>query len=322
MPSGGLFTSKQSASTQESKDPWAAQAPYLTQGFNAASKAMTDASNAPKPTDFVAGFNPEQLALFQKMLGYGANGAAGVSADAGAGLTTAGTSAATGALSGLNAFGGKDLTSSNIDAATKYADNAYSSGVTDAAMRDAERAVNENYLPQVAQGAAASGNRDSSKRAITEGIALRGLAEKRQDLDATQRSQLFSQGLQLAQGDNGTMLDALKSGALAGTGAATAGVGATGAGIDQQKGIYDIANAGSDALTNAQQQTLNDMLAKYQFGVSSPFDPLNAYWQIVGSGNWGGQSSGTSSGTSTPSMMSQISALLGAGGSLLGGKKA
>lgn len=316
---GSFGTSTATTSGTASNKPLAEQMPYLTQGWAGAGQAMNTASGAPKPTNFVAGFDPRQMALYQQMLGYGSNTAGAGSTAAGGAMTGAGVNAMSGAFGRYSNF--NPTTQSNIDAANKYANDPSVGGRVDAAMHDSERAASEHYLPQIAQGAAATGNRDSSKTEIQQGLVARGLAEKRAGIDANMRGDLYSQGLGLAQNQNQQDLSAILGGAGAGTQAASAGVNATGQGVNQQGDIYGIGAAGGTGATAGNQANINDMLSRYQFGVSSPFDALNAYWNIVGSNNWGGTQNTTGTSSSTASPASVLGGLMGAAGSIIGGKK-
>lgn len=316
---GGFATSTQSTSGTSNTKPLAEQMPWLTQGWAAAGNAMNTASGAPKPTDFVSQFNPDQMALYQRMMGYGGSGAAAGSTAAGGAMTGMGTNAMQDAFNRYSSF--NPNTNQTIANARAYADDPSVGGMVDAGMRDSERAANEQYLPQIARNAAATGNRDGSRTAIQQGIVDRGLAEKRADLGATIRGGLYSQGLGLSQNQDSQTLAGILGGAGAGTSAANAGVNATGQGVDQQGNIFNTAQAGSAGISSADQARINEMLSKYQFGTQSPFDALNAYWNIVGSQNWGGTTNTTGTASSTASPASVIGGLMGAAGSIIGGKK-
>jgi hypothetical protein len=62
--------------SQQTQDPWAPQIPYLTQAFSNASSIYNQGAGNLYNGPQVAQFNPDQLATFQKMVGYGnTNGA-------------------------------------------------------------------------------------------------------------------------------------------------------------------------------------------------------------------------------------------------------
>lgn len=316
---GDFGTSTQSSDTKSSSKPLAEQMPYLTQGWSAAGNSLNQAQGATKPTDFVSQFTPEQMDLYNRMMGYSNSGAAAGSTAAGGAATSTGANWLQNAYAQYAGF--NPSTSQTIANANQYANDPSVSGRVDAAMMGAERAANEQYLPSIARNAAATGNRDSSKTAIQQGIIGRGLAETRAGIDANMRGDLYKTGLGLSQNQDQLSLASILGGASAGTNAMNSGVNATGAGVGQQGDIFNIGAAGSAGITQGNQAALNDAMARYQFGTSSPFDALNAYWNIVGSNNWGGTQVSHTDGTSTASDASVIGGLMGAAGSIVGGKK-
>lgn len=310
MNSGSTSETQQNSTT----NPWAVQTPYLTDAFAKAQGASNTAYNG----DRVAQFTPDQLATFQRMVGFGnSNSAPGQIGDAGSALTGAGVSAATGALSRLGAFAPQGGTQSNIDAANQYADAAANPGAIDAVMRDARRQVSEGALPQIARSSAMSGNALSSKRQISEGIVERGLAEKGADVASTMRNDAFNHGLQLAEGgrqfDSNSILDALKATGTLGAGAAGAGVGALSGGVDVAGNLFNLANQGGAGQQASAQAGLDNSIGKSD----SIWDNLAKYYGIVGGNNWGGTSSGTSTTTKTPSAWEIIGGLTSAAGNVM-----
>lgn len=318
MPSSD---SKQTQQTSQSTNPWAVQAPYLTQGFEQASQALQGAQNTAAPSGFVAQFTPDQLGVFQQMLRYGQNG--GISqqtADAAGRLTGAGTDAASGGLTALANYKPATSSQSVLSDANTFANNPAISDMVDAATRDARRAVYENALPAVDRNAAATGNLNSSKSEIAKGIIERGLAEKTLDASANLRGDAFNRGLStatnIAQGNDQNALQALLSRVSGGTNAAQTGIGGGSSAINQQSSLFDLANQGGAGQREAAQAALDEQLKKYGFGANSQFDLLDRYWNIVGGKNWGGSSSGTQTTTNQPSEMAKIGQWIGLAGSL------
>jgi hypothetical protein len=332
-------TTANNGSFANTQNPWAVQAPFLTQAFNAASGALGTANNAPAPSGFVSQFTPDQLSAFNAMLRYGTDNGAipASSAAAGGALTGAGANAVGAGLYGLANF--QPTSASDIVSNTNtFADNPYISQMIDAATRDARRAVSENALPALERNAALSGNTNSSRTGIAEGVINRGLADTVADTSANIRGQAYNTGLNAAQNlaalAQSGKLSALTGLVGGGTGAVGTGVGANTGAVGQAGGLFDIANAGIGGQQQASQAAINDALARYQFGVSSPFAPLNNYWNIIGANNWGGSTSGTTTqaGTNTnmgtgtsnasitnnPSIVGDISTLLGMGGAFAG----
>lgn len=297
-----------------STSPWSVQAPYLSQAFTDA-KGTQDAANANTYTgQQVAQFTPDQLATFQKMIGYGGS-TAGADTSQAVGTNTAnlGYNALSEAFKGLQGFTPGGGTQSNIDAATAYANNPATDGMIDAAMRDSRRSVSEQVLPQLARSNAINGNTMSNRNAISQGIVERGLADKTADVSANIRGQQFQQGLQLAeqnsQSNNNLILDALKSAASAGGSAIGTGVNAIGSGIDQMKGLFDIANQGGAGQQSAIQAAIEDEKGQMEYANDEAWKNLQNYFGVVGAANWGGQSN--TKETSTPSTWSTIASGLG-----------
>ena len=314
-------SSQQETQSAQKTDPWGPQAGALTSAFANAQNAYGTASQATAPTDFVAGMTPEQMATFRDALGF-ANGntTPGQNAATGAALSGAGTSAATGALSGLSNF---DPSATNnpqalIDAATKYASGQNIDAQVNDAMLNARQTARDVTLPGINQNAAMTGNTNSSRTGIAEGLVERGLAQQATDLGSSLRSKAFSDGLALAsnnaQQNNAQKLGSLYTGASAGTNAANSGVAANSQSITDKNNLLGIAEGAGSGLQNSNQLTLDNLLKQYQSQVSSPYDALNGLMGIIGTNNWGSNSSGTSTTTKTPSAYEVIGGLLGAAG--------
>jgi len=321
----GLAQSSQDTNKNQTTNPWAPQAGYLTQGFGAASGALSQAqanANGSTPPGFVAQFTPGQLDAFQTMLKYGTGNPqiAANSANAGGALTNAGAGATTGGLYDLSQWRPSTSAASVLSDANTFANNPAISGMVDAATRDARRAVSEQALPQIARESAATGNINSSRRGIAEGILQRGLAEKAADISSNLRGSAFDRGLttatDISQGNDASRLGALSSLISGGNQAVGTGVGANSGAVGQQGALFDIAGKGITGSQIGSQAALDDALQRYQFGVNSPFAGLNNFWNIVGSNNWGGTSTGNSTTTNNPSTMAQIGQAAGILGSL------
>ena len=308
-----------STSSQSSSAPWSVQQPYLTQAFQQAGTNLANANGSTYTGQQVAQFTPEQLAAFKAQTAYGSNSTgADTSTNVGINTANAGSGALTDAFAALKGYTPTGGTQSNIDAATAYANNPATDGMIDAAMRDARRSVSEDVLPQLARSNALNGNTMSSRNAISQGLVQRGLADKTADVSSQIRGQQFDQGLQLAeqgrQFDNNAMLDAIKARGAMGSDAITSGVGAIGSGIQQQGGLFDIANAGGAGLQQNTQNQIDNAKAMSEYGTDRSAQNLQNFFNIIGAQNWGGTQQGTS--TSTPSLWSTIGSGLGLGASL------
>lgn len=326
-----MGSSKQTQNSSSSTSPWAPQASALTGAFNNAQTAYGQASGAVAPTDFTAQFNPDQLSTFRQMLGYGnANsGIPGAESGAGGALTGAGVGATTGALSSLGAFNPQALNnpSSLIDQANQYVAGQNIPGQVQNAMLPAMQQVRDVTLPQMTSGAAGTGNINSSAAGpggTAQGVVERGLAEQAASMSGAMQGQAFGQGLNLASGNananNNAILAALTGAAGAGTGAASAGGALTGSSIDNAGNLFSLAGQGGAGLQAGAQANLTNQLQQFQSGTSSPYAALNGLMGIIGSNNWGSNSTGTSTTTSSPSAWQTIGGLLGAGGSVVGSR--
>lgn len=326
---GSLFSSQQTQNTQQQQqtDPWAPQAAALQTGFNGAGSALTQAQGAQAPSNFTAQFTPQQLSAFGQMLNTGTNSGniPGSSAAAGGALTGAGSTAAGQGLTGLGNYSPTNTPAAVLSAATQYANNPATQGMIDASTLDARRAVNEGAMPQIERDAAMSGNTNSNRTGIAQGITQRGLADTVANISANIRGQQFNNGLGLAQqqfaGNDASRLGALSAETSGGTNAANAGVGANTGAVGQQGGLYDIANQGIGGQMAGAQAGLTNQQQQFQSQTNSPFAALQNYMQLVGGQNWGSQStgSGTKDTTTTPSLMAQLGAAGGIFSSLGGG---
>ncbi|WP_316235068.1 MULTISPECIES: hypothetical protein [unclassified Bradyrhizobium] len=314
-----------SQTTDENKTttPWAPQAAALETAFNGANGALAQASTAKAPTDFTAQFTPDQLATFKSMLGY-ANGnpLPGQTANAATTNMANGTSATSGALTGLQNY--NPSASNNVDAITAAANKYVQGQNIPAQVAQATQQANETArdvtLPQISQNAAINGNTNSSRTGIAEGLVQRGLAENAQNMTGALTSQAYANGLNLAENqanqNNGAALTALTNQGTLGNAATNSGVSAGTSSINNQTGLYNIAASAGKGEQDANQANLTNQQQQYQSAVSSPFDALRQYMGIVGSNNWGSNSTGTSTQTSTPSAFQVIGGLLGTAGAL------
>jgi hypothetical protein len=320
----GMFTSEKSQTTNNTSisNPWSAQSPFLTQGFDAAANALKQAQGVQGPNNFVAQYTPEQLNAFQTMMRTGMGPGATASGTAAANtLNTSGASATAGGLYDLANWKPGMTSQGVMNDANMFANNPAISGQVDAAMRDSVRNASENVLPGLQRQAAGTGNLNSSRNAISQGIVQRGLSDQAGDISANLRANAFNQGLNTATtvgsaGDSNS-LAALMGRVSGGTGAVGTGTGAGVGAVNQQGGLYDIAQQGIAGGVGATQAGYDNDIAKYQFGTQSPYAGLENYWNIVGGQNWGGtkQEQGTVQQVQDPSTWSKIGSIAGTIGS-------
>lgn len=317
----GLTTSSQTTDQKQDSAPWTVQQPYLQQAFGQAQSNLSSANANTYTGQQIAQMTPEQLQTYQQMTGYGSNlSGANTATNTGMNAANAGSSALGTALSGLTGYTPHGGTQSNIDAATAYANNPAVDGMVTSAMRDATRNVTENVMPGISRSDAMSGNIMSSKDAISKGIVARGLADQTADTSANLRGQLFNSGLQLAengrQADNSSTLNALTGAAGAGNAALGTGVGAIGSGATTAGNLFNIAATGGAGMQANAQTGIDNAKGMNEYANGQAAQNLQNFMSIIGGQQWGGQSTGTSTQTSTPSVWNTIGSALGIGSSL------
>jgi hypothetical protein len=314
--------SKSDTQSQQTTSPWAPQASALTSAFTNAQSAYGKASDAVAPNNFTAQMTPEQLATFQQMVGYGGNSAIpNAEAATGTGLLNSGASGATGALNTLGAF---NPSATNSPAAIAAGANTYASGIdipsqVQAAMRDATNTARDVTLPGMESAAAGNGNINGSRTGLAEGLVQRDLANRAADTSATLRANAYNTGAGLtanALGANNEAALAAATGAGAlGSNLASSGASMGSNSINDQGNLFTLAGQGGAGLQQNNQLGLTNELQQYQSKVASPYDSLNGLMSIIGSNNWGSNSSGTSNTTTTPSAFQTIGGLaFGLGG--------
>lgn len=283
--------------TSTSAPGWAPQANALTAAFNQAGGALQQAQGVKMPAGTNTNYDTSGL--------YG-NGST---------LNANGANAATsglGALSGYNA-GHTNNTQAIIDAAKQYANGQDIQSQTNAAMQQAKETARDVTLPGIEQNAALSGNTNSSRAGIADGLVQRSLAENAQNTYNNLYSQAYQNGLNLAQtqanNNNGLNLTAANSAAAQGTNAANAG-----------------ASNQTTALTNSGVQNANNQ-SNFNNNVGNAYAALEPYMRLFGGTNWGSTTStngnsqtqgmGTNTTQTDPGALSTISSGIGLLGALL-----
>jgi hypothetical protein len=271
---------------------------------------------------------PDQLGVFSNMLGSGnsaVNPATG-GVSAGAGMTDAG---ATGAESALSRLMGYDPTAiNNVDATVKgglaYAGGMDIPGAVRAAMLPAVQTARDVTNPGIDAAAAGTNNINSNRTDLAKGLVDRGLAEQSSGLASDMFNNAFTTGANLTSNqnaaNNSNILSSILGALSGGTSLSSTGTGVTGGALDNLDNAYNLSSTGASGPQQANQLDLANQLQKYQGDTSLPYSALSGLMSIIGTGNWGQNSTGTSTTTSTPSAMATIGSLMGAGGSLLGSK--
>jgi hypothetical protein len=319
-------SSEKDTKTAQTTDPWAPQAGALTTAFGNAQNAYGQASQAVAPTDFTAQMSPQQLAAFQQMIQQGGNlSTPNGQAATGTALQGAGTSGVTGALSGLNGYNpsASNNPQSLIDSANQFVAGQNIPDQVKNAMLGASQTARDVTMPGIEQNAAIGGNTNSTRTGIADGLVQRGLAEQSNSLNGALTGQAFNQGLSLAQqqaqNNNVNALGALASQGSIGNTAAGTGVNAGTAATANQGALSSENAEGGAGLTAAQQANLTNQQQQYQAKTQDPYAALQGLMGIIGTNNWGSNSTGTSNTTSTPSAWDTISGLMSSGGGLAKG---
>jgi hypothetical protein len=257
------------------------------------------------------------------MLGYGTgnDNISGSSANAGASLTGAGANATGQGLFDLANFTPAGGTDSNIAAANKYVAGQNIPAQVQADMLGADQQASEQTLPQIARNAAGSGNVNSSRTAIQNGIVQRGLAQQAAGIGAGLQANAYNTGLGLAEqnseSQNSNLLTKMLGLTSGGNNSVATGVNANTGAVGQQGGLFNIANSGIQGQYQAAQAPLTNQEQQFEAQTNDPYAALNNFYNIIGNRSWGGTTTGSSTqnSTSTPSTLSTIGGILsGVGG--------
>ena len=364
---GSVFGSTQTTTTNQSgtAKPWEAQSAPLQKAFAGAGDIYAAQKDDPfYQGDLYAGTNAAQQNAANQMIANGQQqGQAGsgmmVSGQQGvdqfgnylgnannfaSGNFNQGSNAASGAMAGNTGFAmgqgnaglsqglqmaGTDRTASNIASGEAYANNDAVRGMIDSSMTDVRRNLGENVLPGINARAVGTGNMNSSRAGVAEGIANRDAGETAANIAAKIRGQAYTSGLGMAEaGGIANMQGSLAAGNLGNNMAVSGARGeqmgnqlnsqnltmqqqgnnALGQGVSMGSGMLtaggqnaaaggQLGLAGGGLFQQDQQGENMAGLQKWQGDQAQPWAPLNNYYKVVGNKNWGSQT--TSKGTST-----------------------
>jgi hypothetical protein len=302
--------------------PWGPQADALTQAFQQAQQAYQQTQNGgvKPPTDYTAGANQNQQNTYQQAIDFSNGNAGTAQSQIGAGQTAINTGQTnlTNATNGLNSF--NSVNSNNpqslIDAAKSYASGQDIPAQVKLAMQGATEQARDVTMPGIEMAAANSGNTNSSRAGIANGLVQRGLAEQSANLSGTLQSQAFQNGLTLAQqqaqNNNVNNLTALSQQGNLGVNSLNSGNTGVNSGVTNESNVLNIGNGGGTGQQNATQADLTNQLQQWQHSQSDPYTSLQSLMSIIGSQNWGSNSSGTSHTESDPGLLGIAGGLLGA----------
>ncbi|API58465.1 hypothetical protein BSL82_03410 [Tardibacter chloracetimidivorans] len=327
---GGIFGSKTKTKTNTDMGPWSGQQPYVKDAFAEAQNIYNSQQGTPwYQGDIYAGMDPfTQQAVQgtnQFATGTGSNLASGVSQNA---LAMGGMAPQYGsAIDSYYGMATGDPTQQNIANAGMYAANPYLDDQIDAVGRDISRNLSENELPSIDRAATGTGNVNSTRAGVAEGVALRGAQDRFGDISASMRGDAYSQGLQMAEAAR-----------QYNTGATGNAAQLYGQGIDRQGqqsalasdlAYQNLSKQSTAGQMNQQDQQgeLDALFKAWQGGDTRAADLLNRYYGIVGSNNWGQTGTTNTTQKSSPGIGQVAMGLgsmaagafgLGGGGGLLG----
>lgn len=318
---GSLFGGEKKTTT-DSK-PWEPQGKALEGIFSKAGDIYNSQAGTPwYAGDLYEGLDPATVAAINSMVSK-ATGTGQQTADSisQTGQALADPSKLQGAIENFSAAASADPTQANIAAATAYANNPAISGMIDAASRDVTRNLYENSMPGIDRAASGTGNINSSRAGVAQGIAMRGAQDQIGDISASIRGDAYNRGLALAEGARGTNLSALGQSAGLYGDAMNTGLNALGMGNSMALGNYGAAIDASKMFQQDRQGQLDADFMRWQGNDTRQSDLLNRYYSIIGANNWGGTQTTTekTSGNIFGKLLGGVSTLAGLG--VFGGGK-
>jgi hypothetical protein len=159
----------------------------LTTAFNQANGALTQANGVTMPSP---GTSADNFLT--------ANGTVG---NTGGALTNTGVNSATTGLTNLTSFNPTTLNNSGVlnNEAQQFVAGQNINGEVQAGMQSADQTANQATLPGITQAADISGNADSSRNGIAQGMVQESLADQGASLFNQDYNQAYQNGLSLAE---------------------------------------------------------------------------------------------------------------------------
>ena len=288
-------SNKNSGSSTTSVAPWKTQQPYLKTGFNAAAGLYDKYMDYPSwyQGPLYAGMNEMQQGAAtgagQYAIGQGMGLSQGMINDSQSYLGQTGNFLS--AANRMAGFNPADPTSQNIYNAGQYADNPYLNGAIDAASRDVTRNLTEDVLPGINRQAAGTGNTNSTRTGIAEGIALRGAQDRIGDIASTIRADAYNSGLNLSEQGRQANMQGTLSGQGMGLDALNTAIGR---GMDMRNqgmqgtvNMFDILGRAGDQYQQDAQGYADANYTRWKGQYDQPWDLLSRYMGAVGGTNWG-----------------------------------
>jgi hypothetical protein len=315
---GGSDKNTGTTSQTSTTTPWSAQQPYLKTGFQSGAGLYGQYLDAPwYQGQLYAGMNPMQQGAAtgagQYAMGQGMGLSQGMINDAQPFLGQAGNF-----LNGANQLAGftpQDPTQGNIQNAGLYANNPYINGAIDAASRDVVRNLTEDVLPGINRGAAATGNTNSTRTGVAEGIALRGAQDRVGDIASTIRADAYNSGLGLSEQGRQANMQGMLQGRGYGLDALNTAVGRgmdlRNQGMQGSLNMFDVLGRAGGQYQADQQGYANANFERWKGQYDQPWDLLSRYMGAVGGQNWGSSTQQTTQNSTPGSWGGAIQGALG-----------
>ena len=280
----------QKEAAEINKAPWSEQQPYILDAYKNAEGAFNNATamgNYQGP--YTAGMNPMQVQGLNSVGQFAQNqGMTGAQSLYDAGQANLGNVTQFGNNAGsLYAKAGQDPTQQIIGNAGQYAANPYMDSMIDAASRDVTRNLHEQQLPGLDMAAASTGNMNSSRTGVAEGIMQRGAADRIADISANLRGAAYNNGLGMAQNqyNNGMTQQMSANGQLLQAG--NFGADAIGNGVSMGYGAGNAMNAAGGVFTAHDQQVIDGNRTQHQYEQNNGLDLVGKYLSSI-NGNFSG----------------------------------
>jgi len=322
---GGSDQNNNQQSTTTNTAPWSAQQPYLQTGFKSGAGLYSQYLDAPwYQGQLYAGMNSMQQGAAtgagQYAMGQGMGLSQGMINDSQQFLGQAGNYLNT--ANNLAGFNPADPTQSNINNAGQYANNPYLDGAIDAASRDVTRNLTEDVLPGINRGAAATGNTNSTRTGVAEGIALRGAQDRLGDISSTIRADAYNSGLGLSEQGRQANMNASLQGQSYGMDALNTAIGRgmdlRNQGLQGTVNMYDILGRAGGQYQADQQGYANANFERWKGQYDKPWDLLSRFMGAVGGQQWGSSTQQTTQDTTPGSWGGAIQGALGGASAGLG----
>lgn len=326
---GGLLGGSDKTNNQTSGtttvEPWSAQQPYLKTGFQSGAGLYSQYLDAPwYQGQLYAGMNPMQqgaaMGAGQYAMGQGMGLSQGMVNDSQQFLGQG--SNFLNAANQLAGFNPADPTQSNINNAGLYANNPYLDGAIDAASRDVTRNLTEDVLPGINRNAAATGNTNSTRTGVAEGIALRGAQDRLGDISSTIRADAYNSGLGLSEQARQANMSAQLQGQGYGVDALNTAIGRgmdlRNQGLQGTLNMYDVLGRSGGQFQADSQGYANADFERWKGQYDKPWDLLSRYMGVAGGANWGSSTQQTTQNTTPGSWGGALQGALGGAAAGLG----